>query len=68
MNRSILGWVDTKFKKVVNDTEESTGMGLLKSFGLGAIEGTLNGLTILGGYTIVLGVVAVLNKVKKDET
>jgi len=42
-------------------------MGLLKSFGLGAIEGTLNGLTILGGYTIVLGVVAVLNKVKKDE-
>lgn len=68
MNRLLLGWVDTKFKKVCDDTEESNTMGILKSAGLGAIEGALNGLTILGGYTvIVLGVVAVLNKVKKDE-
>lgn len=68
MNRSILKWVDTKFEKVCNDTEESNTKGMLKSAGLGAIEGALNGLTILGGYTLVLlGVVAVLKKTKKDE-
>ena len=66
--RDILGWTDNKFTEIENDIASGTNEikhPYLKSFGLGAIDGAIDGLVVTGALTIVAGtIIKVVTKKK----
>lgn len=66
--RNILDWTDNKFTEIENDIANGTNEikhPLLKAFGLGAIDGAIDGLVVTGALTIVAGtIIKVVTKKK----
>lgn len=63
MNRMILEWTDRKFDDVNDGTDKHA---LMKSIGLGVIEGALNGITVIGTITVLgIAVSVVSSAIKK---
>lgn len=51
MVKELLKWVDDKFEKVANDPNEAHPYA--KSFGLGAIEGAIDAVAVLGTLGLI---------------
>ena len=65
MTKEILKWTDEKLEEIY-ESDEVGGKELAKAFGVGAIEGFIDGLVIVGGIYWVAGVVKIVkNAVKK---
>ena len=66
--RNILDWTDNKFTEIQDDIASGTNEikhPYLKSFGLGAIDGAIDGLVVTGALTIVAGtIIKVVTKKK----
>ena len=63
MLKKILYWTDEKFEEVVDNPNEKHPY--IKSFGLGAVEGVLDGLVIGGIINLVVGGIVLAVKHKK---
>ena len=66
--RNLLDWTDSKFTEIENDIASGANEikhPYLKSFGLGAIDGAIDGLVVTGALTIVAGtIIKVVTKKK----
>ena len=66
--RNILDWTEDKITEIDNDIANGTNEikhPYLKSFGLGAIDGAIDGLVVTGALTIVAGtIIKVVTKKK----
>lgn len=56
MTKEILKWTDEKLEEIY-ESDEVGGKELAKAFGVGVIEGFIDGLVIIGGICYVAGVV-----------
>ena len=59
MVKSILKWGDAKFEEALN--QEGT-RGLAVSVGVGAIEGAIDSLVVLGALAVVCNVISAIKK------
>lgn len=65
MTKKILKWTDEKLEEIY-ESDEVGGKELAKAFGVGAIEGFIDGLVINGAILFAAGVVNIVkNAVKK---
>ena len=60
MLKEVLYWTDKKFEEVVENPNEKHPY--IKAFGLGALEGFLEGCTIIGGFVVALSIASTLVK------
>lgn len=56
MTKEILTWIDRKMDDL--DKEESISKMQVKAFGLGALEGIIDGFVIAGAVASVAGIIA----------
>ena len=66
--RNLLDWTDNKFTEIENDIASGTNEikhPYLKSFGLGAIEGAIDGLVVTGALTVIAGTIIKVTSKKK---
>lgn len=60
MVNSILKWSDAKMEKLTNNPDEEHAFA--KAFGLGAIEGAIDGFVFLGALAFVGSIVSMVKK------
>ena len=66
--RGILNWSDDKFTEIENDIANGTNEikhPYLKAFGLGAIDGAIDGLVVVGTLSTIAGAIIKVASKKK---
>ena len=66
MTKKILKWTDRKLEEI-NKSDEIGGKELAKAFGVGAIEGFIDGLVINGAVLFGIGVVNIVKGIIKKK-
>ncbi len=66
--KMVLDWTEDKITEIDNDIANGTNEikhPYLKSFGLGAIEGAIDGLVVTGALTVIAGTIIKVASKKK---